>query len=324
MSFEPIKLFYSYSHKDEGYRKRLETHLSVLKHQGIIGQWHDRKITAGTDWARQISENLESADIILLLVSADFLASEYCYDKETAHALKRHEEGSARVIPIILRPCDWRYGVPFNKLQALPKDAKPVSTWENDDEAFTNIARGIRKAAMQFQESMAASVPTTTTPSLPDPRERDTCFVLMQINEIFDEYYREVYAPAIIDAGFKPMRAQGLFGTGTVMEQIWEQIHKANVLIADISDRNPNVLYELGLVHAQYKPVVLTAGSMEDVPFDISHSRTFVYDVRKPGWSEKLKSYVTRQLLRVKENPSLFTLPMHDVANCATVVASNA
>nr|VFK28992.1 MAG: TIR domain-containing protein [Candidatus Kentron sp. MB] len=315
MSSEPLKLFYSYSHKDEDAREQLETHLSILKRQGVITEWHDRKITAGMEWADEISNALESADIILLLVSADFLASAYCYDKEMARALERHEEGSARVIPVILRTCDWQYGTPFGRLQALPKDARPANTWEHRDEAFTNIVQGIRKAAMQFRES-TATFDTAAISSFPSSlRGRDTCFVLARIDEIFDSYYREVYAPAIIDAGFKPMRAEGLFGTGTVMKQIWEQIRQAKVLVADISDRNPNVLYELGLVHAQFKPVILTAGSLEDVPFDISHSRTFVYDVREPRWSEKLKRYVTEQLLKVRENPLPFTLPLHNVAN---------
>lgn len=314
MSSKPLRVFYSYSHEDESARKRLETHLAVLRRQGIIAEWHDRRIAPGENWAEQIDQHLESADLILLLVSADFLASDYCYEKEMKRALERHETGSARVIPVILRTCDWQYETPFSRLQALPKDGKPVSTWEHVDDAYTDIAQGIRRAALQFQEAQ------TTLPPLPDDAalaSRDTCFVLTQINEIFDTYYREVYAPAVVSAGFRPVRAAGLFGFGTVMEQIWEQIGKSAVLVVDISDRNPNVLYELGLAHAQYKPVILTAGRMEDVPFDLSHSRTYVYDVRKPGWSEKLKAYVTEQLRRVRQNPAPYILPFHDVAKTA-------
>jgi len=142
---EPISIFYSYSHKDERLREKLEEHLALLKRQGVISVWHDRRIVAGTEWANQIGEHLESARIILLLVSSSFLASDYCYGKEMERALERHDKGEAKVFPTILRPCDW-HGAPFAKLQALPKDAKAVTLWANRDEAFTNVAEGIRKA----------------------------------------------------------------------------------------------------------------------------------------------------------------------------------
>lgn len=143
---EPLELFYSYSHKDEELRDVLETHLSMLKRQKVISQWHDRGILAGEEWGGEIDEHLKAADIILLLVSADFLASDYCYDIELKLAMGRHEAGEACVVPVILRPCDWS-GAPFGKLQALPRNARPVTTWPNQDEAFTDIAKGIRKAA---------------------------------------------------------------------------------------------------------------------------------------------------------------------------------
>jgi hypothetical protein len=143
-STEPVSIFYSYSHKDEELRKQLEEHLALLKRQGVISGWHDRQVLAGTESADQIGEHLESARIILLLVSSSFLASDYSYGKEMERALDRHDRGEARVIPIILRPCDW-HGARFANLQALPKDAKAVTLWTNLDEAFTNVAEGIRE-----------------------------------------------------------------------------------------------------------------------------------------------------------------------------------
>jgi hypothetical protein len=160
----PISLFYSYSHKDEALRKKLETHLSLLKDQGVIADWHDRRIEAGTEWDGVINENLDRAGMILLLVSADFLASRYCRDVEVARAMERHEAGTARVIPIILRPVDW-HSAPFGKLQALPRDGKPVTKWANRDEAFTDIARGIREVAKGF----ATTAPSPPTPARPSP-----------------------------------------------------------------------------------------------------------------------------------------------------------
>jgi hypothetical protein len=148
---QAIRVFYSYSHKDEPFREELETHLSLLKRQGVIEAWHDRKITAGQEWANAIDQNLEAAHIILLLVSADFLASDYCYDVEMKAALKRHNDGEACVVPIITRPVDWS-GALFGKLQALPKDAKPVTTWPNRDEAWLNVAQGIRRAVEELRK----------------------------------------------------------------------------------------------------------------------------------------------------------------------------
>jgi predicted ATPase len=143
----PVEVFFSYSHRDEKLRDELEKHLSILKRQGVIAGWHDRKIGAGGEWARAIDDALGSASLILLLVSADFLASDYCYDVEMTRAMERHESGEARVIPILLHDCDWS-AAPFGKLQALPTDAHPVTgrRWKNRAEAFADIARGIREA----------------------------------------------------------------------------------------------------------------------------------------------------------------------------------
>jgi hypothetical protein len=146
----PLEVFFSYAHKDEVLRDKLATQLQLLKRQGIIAAWHDRQISAGTEWADQISQHLDTARIILLLISADFIASDYSYDIELKRALERHDAGEARVIPIILRPTDWR-SAPFGKLQALPKDAKPITTWANEDEAFLDVALGIRRVAEQLR-----------------------------------------------------------------------------------------------------------------------------------------------------------------------------
>jgi hypothetical protein len=147
--WSPVEVFYSYSHKDEEFLDKLITHLSLLKRKGVITGWHDRQIGAGVEWKNRIDEHLESAGVILLLVSADFLASDYCYDLEMARAMARHHEGTARVIPIILRKCDWS-DAPFGELQALPKNAEPVKSWADQDEAFTDIATGIKRAIAEI------------------------------------------------------------------------------------------------------------------------------------------------------------------------------
>lgn len=144
-----IELFYSYSHEDEKLRKRLDKQLSNLKWQGLITSWYDGEIVAGKEWPKEIDDHMNSAQIILLLVSPDFMASNYCYSIEMKRALERHKGGDCCVIPIILRPSDWENS-PFGMLQSLPERAKAVTTWQNRDEAFLDIAKGIRRAVQQF------------------------------------------------------------------------------------------------------------------------------------------------------------------------------
>jgi tetratricopeptide (TPR) repeat protein len=139
-----IEIFFAYARKDEELRDELAKQLSMLKWQKLIKDWHDREISAGNEWAQEIDKHLNTAHIILLLVSADFIASEYCYGTEVQRALQRHEAREARVIPVILRPVDWK-STPLSKLQALPRDGIPVTSWINRDEAFYSVAQGIRK-----------------------------------------------------------------------------------------------------------------------------------------------------------------------------------
>jgi hypothetical protein len=131
----------------------------------------------------------------------------------------------------------------------------------------------------------------------------DTCFVMMPFGSWFDRYYKEIYVPAIREAGFEPVRADELFSAGSVVEQIWEQIDKAIVLLADLTDKNPNVFYELGLAHAARKPVVFTSAKVDDVPFDLRHLRVIIYDVREPVWAEKLRRSITDYLRNAKLEP---------------------
>lgn len=148
--YTSIKVFISYSHADQEMCKRLEEHLSSLKYSGKVTIWKDQKIAAGANWEDQISTHLNEADVILLLVSASFIASQYCWNKEVEVALKRHKTGEARVIPIILRPVDWQ-STPLEQLQALPTGAKPVTQWGDPDAAFEDVARGIREITESFE-----------------------------------------------------------------------------------------------------------------------------------------------------------------------------
>jgi hypothetical protein len=156
-------VFFSYSHADEALRDQLEKQLSLLKRQGIIDVWHDRRIGAGQDFAKEIDRHVETDDIILLLVSADFIDSDYCYDKEMIRAMERHEAGEAIVIPVILRACDW-HGAPFGKLNATPPDGRPVTQYPDRDQALLEVAKAVRGAAERLKPRSARSTADDSTP----------------------------------------------------------------------------------------------------------------------------------------------------------------
>jgi internalin A len=139
------RIFVSYSHKDERLLNELKTHLSPLRRLNLIETWDDRSIEAGEDWREEINANLERADIILLLVSADFINSDYCYEKEMARALERHEKKEARVVPVIVRDSKWEMIEELSKLQAVPKGGKPVRDWPNKDKAWKDVSDRIQK-----------------------------------------------------------------------------------------------------------------------------------------------------------------------------------
>jgi hypothetical protein len=165
MNQKAVEIFFSYAHEDESLRDELAKHLKLLERQGIIKSWHDRNITAGEEWKNAINANLESSEIILLLISADFLASDYCYDIEMKTALERHDRNEARVIPIILRSVDWHRS-PFGKLAALPTDGKPITSWPNQDEAFTDVVKGLRKVIDLIQDTQTEPPPDIEEPNM--------------------------------------------------------------------------------------------------------------------------------------------------------------
>jgi hypothetical protein len=145
----PLRVFYSYAHEDERLLVRLREHLAPLRRQNLIDDWHDRDINAGRDWEEEIDAHLEAADIILLLVSASFIASDYCYGREMERALEKHRSGAARVIPVILRSVVWTDS-PIGRLQALPTDARPVTDRRDRDRAWSDVARGISKVVQEL------------------------------------------------------------------------------------------------------------------------------------------------------------------------------
>lgn len=141
---EELTVFYCYAHEDRMFREQLEQHLSNLKRLYHLNTWFDHHILPGEDWEKVLEEKLQTADLIFLLISPAFMASDYCYTKEMSRALARHNQGEARVIPILLRPVHWK-NAPFSPLQMLPEGALPITSWKNSDEAFYHIILSIEK-----------------------------------------------------------------------------------------------------------------------------------------------------------------------------------
>ena len=172
-SAAPVSVFISYSHKDEDLQKELVAHLATLKRQRKIQTWHAGAIEAGAEWDAEIKQQLETAQVILLLISHHFIASDYCYDHTMQQAIERHHAGAAQVIPIILRPCDWQ-GAPFSKLQTLPQNAPPITQWPNPDAAFLNIIQAIRTAIKTLPLPPSAPPAPPSSPAPPPPNSPPT------------------------------------------------------------------------------------------------------------------------------------------------------
>lgn len=189
-----LKLFFSYTHRDEDMRNELEVHLAALQRQGVISSWHDRRITAGSEIDSTISKELEEAQIILLLISASFVASKYCYETEMMRAMEKHDQGSARVIPVILHPCDNWHSFPFGKLLATPTDGKPISMYANQHEAFAIVTRAIREAAQSMTSAPStAPIAPATAATIGAPKDRSSN---MRIKRSFSDQDRDDFLEA--------------------------------------------------------------------------------------------------------------------------------
>ena len=147
----PVPIFISYSHKDEDFKDTLIEHLSPLRRNAVIAPWQDRDIVAGEDWNEAIFEHLRNAKVVLLLVSSSFINSDFCIDKELTATMERHAKGECIVVPIIIRPCDFQE-MSFAKFQCVPKNAKPISKWEDTDEAWLDVVKQLKKVFSSLQK----------------------------------------------------------------------------------------------------------------------------------------------------------------------------
>lgn len=212
-----INVFFSYAHEDEYFRDELAKHLAVMRRSGLVNMWHDRRIPAGGSLNDEISQHLEEADVILLLISSNFLDSDYCYEREGQRALEKAREGSAVTIPIVLQPCDWQHS-PFGELLASPRDGKPVASFRNIHEAFLQITQDIREVAERGGKGESE---TGTLPAA-------------QVDEPVTS--RDTKAPSVASASASAQEASEDFAVEIVsVERIDEQGRAVSVDIANAS-----------------------------------------------------------------------------------------
>jgi TIR domain-containing protein len=280
-------LFISYSHVDKKYRDSFEVHLSSMERQGLLKSWSDRELIAGSEWDGEISEKLETANIIVFLVSPDFIKSQYCYDKEVKLAMDRHNSQSAVVIPIFIRNCDWQ-GAPFGKLQALPEDARPVKLWEDEDSAWVNVVGGVRRAVEAMSETvyqeLVAAEEWSGSYKLSQNQQKwlDDTEVQLNNRNTFYVSLKDIYVPphlkileADIDEVIKPVDAENISGwDGNILVFGDEQTGKTSLAKYLFND-----YYSMGYLPVYVDSHDVSSASIEDF---IGRRLNEQYDDLKP------------------------------------------
>jgi hypothetical protein len=183
------KVFISYSHRDEKALDSLHKHLIMLRRDGLIETWYDREILAGGDIDGEVQVNLADSDLFLAIVSPDFLASDYCYKREMEVAIKRHNEGTLRVVPIILEPCDWQSS-PLKHQKAVPKNGQPISLWPNENSAYLDVAKELRRLVQHTASPSRAAAENTATSPAPASKTRSGKY---RIKREFDAIDRDEF-----------------------------------------------------------------------------------------------------------------------------------
>ena len=232
----PVTIFFCYAREDEALLNKLKTHLRPLQRQGLIDVWYDRDISAGTEWEQEIREHLNTAQIVLLLVSPDFIDSEYCYSIEMKRALERHARGEAKVIPIILRPVYW-YGEPLGKLQALPTDGKPIRgpDWHDLDSALYDVTAGIHKVVEQLTaphasaspviaETMPQAVakPSLITPTILQPKNKAPVLLPLPVEQLTSLLTLTGHEDTVVSVAISPDGQTLVSGSQDKTIKVWE------------------------------------------------------------------------------------------------------
>jgi hypothetical protein len=195
----PIEILCCYSSADEQWLHKLEIHLSLLKHQSLISFWHAQLIAPGSDWTQEMEQHLETASVILLLISADFLASDYCYSVQMGYALDRQREGKSCVIPLLVRAVDWKEA-PFAHLRVLPTNTQPLASWQDEDRALADVTSSIRQVIENLQECSTSNRISTELTTLSPLEQLRVSFLQAQqylgkVTTLFEEAKQKCLPP---------------------------------------------------------------------------------------------------------------------------------
>jgi T3SS (YopN, CesT) and YbjN peptide-binding chaperone 3/TIR domain len=201
-----VRVFYSYSHEDAAMMQSVRSHLAMLRRSGLIEEWFDRDIEAGQQWRVEIAEELERADLVLLLVSADFLNSDFCYEEEMTRALERANEGATRVVAVLLRPVAGWEDSPFAHLQVTPQDGRAVTTWPNQDEALADVASRVKRVVERIRDEQTPTI----VPRVDETEDAGAAALRAALSSALDKLVSEGQGHFLI-AAIGPYFAQFLF-----------------------------------------------------------------------------------------------------------------
>lgn len=307
---------------DEKYAGKKTRAVDIVKLVGFnkVTDWRFKNLLRSANLYGLTTGTGEKALIEPTPLSADILSPQAPAQRQSAllkafqsvelfQKVSKHYEGKKI-------PEDEYFGNTLTREYNIPKDRIQtfISVFTanlNYLKVFTSdkqIASSVLKFSSEAEEQVKTDNVSENSESAPIREFLDTCFILMPYGQWHDKYFKEIYVSATKEAGFEPVRADEVFSAGSVIEQIWNQIRKSKVMLADLTGKNPNVFYELGLAHAIQKPVVLVSATIDDVPFDLRHLRTVIYDNREPNWGEKLKKEITAYLKNSRTAPET-TIP---------------
>jgi hypothetical protein len=279
------KVFISYSHEDQPWLERLQVHLKPLEREGVIDRWDDTRITAGQKWKSEIQKALDQARVAVLLISADFLASDFIADDELPRLLSAAANEGLVVLPIILSPNRFARTPSLSQFQAVNGVDRPLLNLERGQQEDIWV-----KLTADIEETLARPLPAPTRTSGPAPEAdgRKVCFVVQGLGQKTDfqsgrtldlDSSYQVVKQAVEEAGLRCVRIDEIVHGGLIEAPAFEFLLSADLVIADISTSNANAVYELGMCHAlRARGTIVIAESGWRNPFDTSILRVLAYE----------------------------------------------
>jgi len=298
-----IKAFISYSHQDKEFVQRLASDLEIRVPELRI--WYDTLIAVGDAWAETLSKEIESADIVISVLSPAYFMSVWT-QKEAQIAMLRRTEGKTRLLPIVVRPCQpsgflstltWVdftenydqglenliWGITGKKPRAAKGTEPGELTEKINPEDLKNLYVELKEAVHLFKlGSETSKIEAKGYPK--STEENNKCFVVMPFEDAnLQIVYEDFVKPVIEKCNLHCERGDDVFGSNIIMEDILKSIQTSKIIIADLTGKNANVFYEVGICHTLNKTVLLLAQSIEDVPFDLRHRRVLLYEYSPRG-----------------------------------------